>query len=80
MSGGPPCQGFSGLNRFATDFDEKNFQLAIFLALAEWLQPQYIVFENVPKMLSASMKSDVGGTPVEKWACKMVCATLLALG
>jgi DNA (cytosine-5)-methyltransferase 1 len=50
--GGPPCQGFSGYNRHRSPNDPRNSLVETFLSFINYLQPRYILMENVPGMLS----------------------------
>ncbi len=52
LSGGPPCQGFSGYNRFRGLDDPRNSMVDVFLNFAEVLSPKYILMENVPGLLA----------------------------
>jgi DNA (cytosine-5)-methyltransferase 1 len=52
LVGGPPCQGFSGFNRYRSPDDPRNSMVDLFLDFADTLRPRYIVMENVPGMLS----------------------------
>jgi DNA (cytosine-5)-methyltransferase 1 len=51
LVGGPPCQGFSGYNRYRSPDDPRNSLVELFLAFVEVLLPRYILIENVPGML-----------------------------
>lgn len=51
LCGGPPCQGFSGYNRYRSPQDPRNSLVETFLAFVELLQPRYVLMENVPGML-----------------------------
>ena len=50
--GGPPCQGFSGYNRYRSPEDPRNSMVELFLNYIEHLRPRYVLMENVPGMLS----------------------------
>ena len=50
--GGPPCQGFSGYNRYRRASDPRNSLVSTFLSYVEVLRPRYVLMENVPGMLS----------------------------
>jgi len=49
LCGGPPCQGFSGMNRFnAGEYSKfKNSLIATYLSYAEYYRPRYFILENV---------------------------------
>lgn len=51
ICGGPPCQGFSGYNRFRSVDDPRNSLVESFLAIVEILEPKFVLIENVPGML-----------------------------
>lgn len=56
LSGGPPCQGYSGLNRFREKysfvFDNDNNRLLVsFFEYVEFLNPELVMFENVSGIL-----------------------------
>ncbi|MDA0320386.1 MAG: DNA cytosine methyltransferase [Proteobacteria bacterium] len=52
LAGGPPCQGFSGYNRYRNPNDPRNSLMEVFLEFVEELNPRYVLIENVPGMLS----------------------------
>ncbi|XP_045531991.1 DNA (cytosine-5)-methyltransferase 1-like [Pieris brassicae] len=49
LCGGPPCQGFSGMNRFNSReySDFQNSLIASFLAYCDYYRPKYFILENV---------------------------------
>ncbi|KAI3977706.1 hypothetical protein MKX01_009591 [Papaver californicum] len=51
ICGGPPCQGISGFNRFRNDEepldDNKNYQMLVYMDIVKFLNPPYILMENV---------------------------------
>lgn len=49
---GPPCQGFSKLNRYRED-DPRNLLYEEVLRAAEEIQPSFVVTENVPAFLES---------------------------
>ncbi|KAM7257803.1 hypothetical protein ACFE04_013544 [Oxalis oulophora] len=55
ICGGPPCQGISGFNRFRNKLapleGPKNYQLIVFMNIIEYLQPKYVLMENVVDIL-----------------------------
>lgn len=59
LCGGPPCQGFSGYNRYRSPKDPRNSLVETFLAFVELLHPRYVLMENVPGML----QMEKGKTP-----------------
>ncbi|SFE88294.1 DNA cytosine methyltransferase [Succiniclasticum ruminis] len=70
IAGGPPCQGFSGYNRFRNPDDPRNSLMETFLAFVDYLKPRYVLLENVPGMLSLAG----GATP------RLLLTTLNELG
>src|SRR5208282_776603 len=58
--GGPPCQGFSVNAPIRRMEDPRNHLFSHFVRVVRTLQPQYIVFENVPGLVSMD-----GGKVVE---------------
>ncbi|KAJ0672052.1 putative DNA (cytosine-5-)-methyltransferase [Helianthus annuus] len=55
ICGGPPCQGISGYNRFRNVDDplndEKNQQIVVFFDIVKFLNPKYVLMENVGDLL-----------------------------
>jgi len=60
LVGGTPCQAFSvaGLRRGLED-PRGNLAL-VFVAMVEWFRPEWVVWENVPGVLSSSGGRDFG--------------------
>jgi DNA (cytosine-5)-methyltransferase 1 len=52
VAGGPPCQGFSGYNRYRRPGDPRNSLMGLFLDVVELLAPPYVLIENVVGLLS----------------------------
>jgi DNA (cytosine-5)-methyltransferase 1 len=52
VAGGPPCQGFSGYNRYRSVQDPRNSSIETFLNFVRYLKPRFVLIENVPGMLS----------------------------
>jgi len=52
LCGGPPCQGFSGWNRFRSLKDKRNSLVEVFLDFVALLEPRFVLIENVTGMLS----------------------------
>lgn len=52
LTGGPPCQGFSGYNRHRKLNDPRNSLIDVFLDFVDFLKPRFVLIENVPGMLS----------------------------
>lgn len=70
LAGGPPCQGFSGYNRYRSPEDPRNSLVETFLAFVELLKPRCVLMENVPGMLQME-----GGT-----TARLIFAALDELG
>ncbi|VAI62778.1 unnamed protein product [Triticum turgidum subsp. durum] len=55
ICGGPPCQGISGFNRFRNRDnpleDEKNQQMVTYMDIVSYLQPKFVLMENVVDIL-----------------------------
>ncbi|KAG8364016.1 hypothetical protein BUALT_Bualt19G0082400 [Buddleja alternifolia] len=54
INGGPPCQGFSGMNRFnqSTWSKVQCEMILAFLSFAEYYRPKYFLLENVRNFVS----------------------------
>ncbi|XP_066253971.1 DNA (cytosine-5)-methyltransferase PliMCI-like [Euwallacea similis] len=54
LVGGPPCQGFSGMNRFnAGQYSHfKNSLVSTYLSFCEYYRPKYFILENVRNFVS----------------------------
>lgn len=54
INGGPPCQGFSGMNRFNTGaWSKVQCEMILgFLSYAEYFRPRYFLLENVRNFVS----------------------------
>jgi DNA (cytosine-5)-methyltransferase 1 len=50
--GGPPCQGFSGVNRFRDFDDPRNSLVETFFDIVKVLHPRFVVMENVAGILT----------------------------
>ncbi|KAG8809135.1 hypothetical protein FRC17_003600 [Serendipita sp. 399] len=50
--GGPPCQGFTTLNRQRQVTDQRNQLILSFMSAVDILQPKYVLIENVKELLS----------------------------
>jgi len=50
--GGPPCQGFCGINRHRTPEDPRNSLIEVYFSIIESLKPKYFILENVNGILS----------------------------
>ncbi|KAH9507553.1 DNA (cytosine-5)-methyltransferase 1 [Bulinus truncatus] len=54
LCGGPPCQGFSGMNRFNTrEYSKfKNSLIASYLSYCDYYRPKFFLLENVRNFVS----------------------------
>jgi len=52
LAGGPPCQGFSEINRHRSPLDARNSLVDLFLLFALRIQPKIILMENVTGLLT----------------------------
>lgn len=54
LCGGPPCQGFSGMNRFnSREYSRfKNSLIASYLSYCDYYRPRFFVLENVRNFVS----------------------------
>ena len=54
LCGGPPCQGFSGMNRFNhREYSQfKNSLVSTYLSYCEYYRPRYFILENVRNFAS----------------------------
>ncbi|KFQ36208.1 DNA (cytosine-5)-methyltransferase 1, partial [Mesitornis unicolor] len=54
LCGGPPCQGFSGMNRFnsRTYSKFKNSLVVSFLSYCDYYRPRFFLLENVRNFVS----------------------------
>lgn len=59
--GGPPCQGFSRINRFARADDPRNDLILTFLSAVEMLKPKYVLLENVRGILTYRLGGQQAG-------------------
>lgn len=50
--GGPPCQGFCGINRHRTPADPRNSLIEVYFSIIGSLKPKYFIMENVNGILS----------------------------
>ena len=54
LCGGPPCQGFSGMNRFNhREYSQfKNSLVSTYLSYSKYYRPKYFILENVRNFAS----------------------------
>ncbi|RKO85641.1 S-adenosyl-L-methionine-dependent methyltransferase, partial [Blyttiomyces helicus] len=82
--GGPPCQGFSGINRFKKADDIKNTLIATMVSYADFYRPDYFLLENVRGLLATRLGGKQEGNKVvggvELGVVKFILRSLHALG
>ncbi|KZT51804.1 S-adenosyl-L-methionine-dependent methyltransferase [Calocera cornea HHB12733] len=64
--GGPPCQGFSRLNSFATANDKRNTLIGNALSYVDFFQPRFVLLENVRPLLHMSSTLRRNGSDEEE--------------
>ena len=53
LVGGPPCQGFSAhQKKNGPRRDDRNQLITVFARIAEFLEPDFVILENVPELLA----------------------------
>jgi DNA (cytosine-5)-methyltransferase 1 len=52
LIGGPPCQGFCGMNRYRHIEDERNSLVEVYFQIVQILQPKIVIMENVTGIMS----------------------------
>ncbi|CAE6460712.1 unnamed protein product [Rhizoctonia solani] len=55
IAAGPPCQSFSGANRFKNDNDPRSTMIIAVMAAIDHYRPKYFVIENVPNALTSKI-------------------------
>ncbi|KAH6918476.1 S-adenosyl-L-methionine-dependent methyltransferase [Coprinopsis sp. MPI-PUGE-AT-0042] len=81
--GGPPCQGFSGMNHNKRDDDVRTSMPCNMLGFVEHYNPEYFMLENVKGLLNFKLRDSREGRHGEtiKWGMlKFVTRILIALG
>ncbi|CAH1766238.1 12051_t:CDS:10, partial [Entrophospora sp. SA101] len=81
---GPPCQGFSGVNRYQKADDIKNSLVATALSYVDFYRPDYFLLENVRGMLSFRLGGEQDGIKIKggikMGVIKFILRSLTALG
>lgn len=72
LVGGPPCQGFSGMNRFSSrEYSNfKNSLIVTYLSYCDYFRPRFFLLENVKNFIS--FKSNI--------VLRMVLRSLIEMG
>ncbi|CAG8825437.1 26379_t:CDS:2, partial [Gigaspora margarita] len=81
---GPPCQGFSGVNRYQKADDIKNSLVATSLSYVDFYKPQYFLLENVRGMLCFRLGGEQDGVKIKggikMGVIKFILRSLTAMG
>ena len=67
FAGGPPCQGFSIANTNRNMYDKRNQLPLRFIYYAKICQPDYVLIENVPGLVTLGKKKGEKEGPFVKW-------------
>ncbi|KAG0174755.1 hypothetical protein DFQ30_002948 [Apophysomyces sp. BC1015] len=59
---GPPCQGYSGINRFKKADDIKNTLVCTALSYVDFYKPKYFLLENVRGLVNFKLGGEQEGT------------------
>ncbi|EJU05027.1 S-adenosyl-L-methionine-dependent methyltransferase [Dacryopinax primogenitus] len=81
--GGPPCQGFSRLNPFASALDSRNSLIGNALSYVDFLHPRFVLLENVPPLLkmSSTVRDETGDEEhIENAFAKLIVSFLVQRG
>ncbi|CAG8618202.1 1992_t:CDS:2, partial [Diversispora eburnea] len=81
---GPPCQGFSGINRYKKANDIKNSLVATALSYVDFYRPEYFLLENVRGMLCFRLGGEQDGVKIKggikMGVVKFILRALTAMG
>lgn len=85
ICGGPPCQGFSGANRFSKTSlisHQNNTCVPNFLSIVDKFYPKFVLMENVSNMLNFadSTENNEGGKRKMKYIYSIVLQCLIDRG
>lgn len=81
---GPPCQGFSGMNRYKKANDIKNSLIATSLSYVDFYRPDYFLLENVRGLIEFKLGGEqdglriVGG--IKQGVLKFIIRSLTRMG
>ncbi|THV52637.1 hypothetical protein BGAL_0073g00110 [Botrytis galanthina] len=80
--GGPPCQGWSDLNRHKKEFCYKRELIATYLSYVDFYRPKYFLLENVLGLLDGTDVPDLynGDSLLKGGAIKFIFRALTSLG
>ncbi|OAD76274.1 hypothetical protein PHYBLDRAFT_132318 [Phycomyces blakesleeanus NRRL 1555(-)] len=82
---GPPCQGFSGINRFKKADDVKNTLVCTALSYVDFYKPKYFLLENVRGLVSYKLGGEQNGQNrikggIEMGVLKYILRCLTSMG
>ncbi|KAI9032735.1 S-adenosyl-L-methionine-dependent methyltransferase [Phycomyces nitens] len=82
---GPPCQGFSGINRFKKADDIKNTLVCTALSYVDFYKPKYFLLENVRGLVSYKLGGEQAGQNrikggIEMGVVKYILRCLTSMG
>ncbi|KAI7868026.1 S-adenosyl-L-methionine-dependent methyltransferase [Spinellus fusiger] len=82
---GPPCQGFSGVNRFKKADDIKNTLVCTALSYVDFYKPKYFLLENVRGLLMYKLAGEQDGASrikggIEMGVLKYILRCLTSMG
>ncbi|CAG8512544.1 12197_t:CDS:10 [Ambispora leptoticha] len=82
---GPPCQGFSGVNRYKKADDIKNSLVATALSYVDFYRPEYFLLENVRGMIAFRLGGEQDGKTkikggISMGVVKFILRALTAMG
>ena len=75
LCGGPPCQGYSGFNRNPNGDNSENKKNMVqnFLSFVDFLNPHYVLFENVKNFVNANKNIHIKKTMASFLAMDFQC-------
>ncbi|KAI9490147.1 S-adenosyl-L-methionine-dependent methyltransferase [Zychaea mexicana] len=73
---GPPCQGFSGMNRFKKPDEIKNTLVCTALSYVDFYKPSYFLLENVRGLVSYKL----GAEKIKNGVLKYILRCLTSMG
>ncbi|KAI0705891.1 S-adenosyl-L-methionine-dependent methyltransferase [Cytidiella melzeri] len=82
--GGPPCQGFSGMNHVKKVDDPRNTLACNMLSYVDFYRPSYFLLENVDALLYAKLQAEQDGAKqvggIKQGMVKFILRALISLG
>ncbi|KAJ1965875.1 hypothetical protein IWQ62_002557, partial [Dispira parvispora] len=82
---GPPCQGFSGINRFPKADDIKNTLVTTSLSYVDFYRPRFFLLENVQGMVHFKLGGEQSGSTkivggIKMGVIKFIVRALTSMG